>query len=102
MPWGAASIRKWITVINNVRTAVAVMLAAGALAAIVWTLATAAPSTSPPELPTLTAPAPNPYPIPPTPPGEYPGPDPYPPPGDPYPAPYPAYLPFVQDGESYP
>ena len=44
----------------------------------------AAPSTSSPELPTMTAPAPDIAP--------------YPPPGDPYPA----YLPFVQDGESYP
>ena len=55
--------------IEIIRTVVAVMLAAGALAAIVWTLATAAPTTDPPILATLTppgvptAPAPNPYPI---------------------------------------
>ena len=74
--------------IETIRTVIAVMLGAIALALIVWTLATAAPSVSPPELPTMTAP--------------YPGPEPYPPPGDPYPAPYPAYVPFVADGESYP
>ena len=75
-----------------IRTLIALMLAAAALAVIVWTMvgATGDATLSPPELPTMTAPAP------------YPGPDPYPPPGDPYPAPYPAYLPFVQDGESYP
>ena len=77
--------------IELIRTIVAVMLAAVALALVVWTMAIAAPSTSPPELPTLTAPSPL---------DSYPAP--YPPPGDPYPAPYPAYLPFVQDGESYP
>ena len=82
--------------IELIRTLVAVMLAGAALAVVVWTLVIAAPSTSPPELPTLTAPAPNPYPIPPTPPGEYPGPEPYPPPG------YPVWLPYLSDGESYP
>lgn len=76
--------------IELIRTLIALMLAAAALAIIVWTMVGATADTSPPELPTMTAPAP------------YPGPDPYPPPGDPYPAPYPAYLPFVQDGESYP
>lgn len=81
--------------IETIRTAVAVMLAAVALALVVWTLATAAPSTDPPILPTLTAPphdwqptpttqwiltaTPGPYPPPPPivyTPGPYPQPDP--------------------------
>lgn len=77
--------------IELIRTVIAVMLAAVALALVVFTLATAAPPNDQPVLPTLTAPSPL---------DSYPAP--YPPPGDPYPAPYPAYLPFVQDGESYP
>ena len=77
--------------IEVIRTMIAVMLAAVALALVVFTLATAAPSTHPQILPTLTAPSPL---------DSYPAP--YPPPVDSYPAPYPAYLPFVQDGESYP
>jgi len=72
-----------------------VTMTAALLAVMVWTL-TAAPDTSPPELPTMTAPPP------------YPGPvDPYPAPPTvaPYPAPYPApvYLPFqAAIGEAYP
>jgi hypothetical protein len=72
-----------------------VTMTAALLAVMVWTL-TAAPDTSPPELPTATAPSP------------YPGPvDPYPAPPTvaPYPAPYPApvYLPFqAAIGEAYP
>ena len=66
-------------------------MTAALLAVMVWTL-TAAPDTSPPELPTMTAPAPvDPYPAPPT--------------VAPYPAPYPApvYLPFqAAIGEAYP
>jgi hypothetical protein len=76
--------------IELVRTIIAAVLIVASCAIILATIATAAGNTSPPELPTLTAPPP------------YPGPDPYPPPGDPYPAPYPAYLPFQADGESYP
>ncbi len=70
-------------------------MTAALLAVMVWTL-TAAPDTSPPELPTMTAPPPysgtvDPYPAPPT--------------VAPYPAPYPApvYLPFqAAIGEAYP
>lgn len=71
-----------------------VMVAAILLANMVWVLTTAADDTHPPELPTLTAPAPNPYPEP------YPG----PPTPRPYPAPkgYPSYLPVQVDVESYP
>jgi len=93
--------------IELIRTVVAVMLAAGALAAIVWTLAIAAPSTSPPELPTLTAPAPGWQPTATT---QWiltatPGPYPPPPPIVNTPGPYPepgVFLPYVQDGEAYP
>ena len=75
-----------------------VTMTAALLAVMVWTL-TAAPDTSPPELPTMTAPAPV---------DPYPGPvDPYPAPPTvaPYPAQYPApvYLPFqAAIGEAYP
>lgn len=87
--------------IERIRYAIATVLAAVALATIVWTLATAAPDTSPPELPTATIPAPDltpgatvePYPGPPTP-SAYPG---------PYPAPVDHdFLPFQADGQSYP
>ena len=76
--------------IEIARTIAAIILAAAAAAIIAWTLlgAAADPQFSPPELATLTPPAPYP--------------DPYPPPVESYPAPYPAYLPYVQDGESYP
>ena len=72
-----------------------VTMTAALLAVMVWTL-TAAPDTSPPELPTMTAPAP------------YPGPvDPYPAPPtvapSPAPSPAPVYLPFqAAIGEAYP
>ena len=72
-----------------------VTMTAALLAVIVWTL-TAAPDTSPPELPTMTAPPPSsgpadPYPAPPT--------------VAPYPAPYPppVYPPFQAPiGPAYP
>lgn len=79
--------------------AIAIVAAAVITALLVWTLATAAGSTSPPDLPTQTAPAPATE--------AYPGPDPYPGPypgPEPYPAPYPApvYLPVVEGGDAYP
>jgi len=83
-----------------------VTMTAALLAGLVWSIM-AAPDTSPPELPTLTAPAPEWEPT-----GEpvapYPGPiDPYPAPPtvEAYPAPYPSpvYLPFAAgEGEAYP
>lgn len=88
--------------IELIRTVIAVMLAAVALALVVFTLATAAPPIDQPVLPTLTAPAPN------TTPGAtanpYPPPYPGPPTPNPYPAPpgYPAFLPVQVDVESYP
>ena len=94
---------------ETIRSIAVTAIAAALLAFVVWTLAAADGRTSPPELPTATAPmvegTPDtstpiaPYP---PPPGD-PYPPPYPPPGDGYPAPYPApvYLPFTA-GESYP
>jgi len=83
---------------ETIRSIAVTAIAAALLAFVVWTLAAADMHTSPPELPTATAPV-----------APYPGPvDPYPPPpgADPYPAPYPApvYLPFSigGNGEPYP
>lgn len=82
-----------------IRNVAAVVLLAALLAFLVWSAVGAAdaPTLSPPEWPTATAPAPGataaPLPTPPV--GGYPGPDPYP---APYPAPG-AYLPLV---EAYP
>lgn len=71
--------------LDRIHYAIAVVLFAIAVAVIVLN-ATAAPSTSPPELATQTVPAIDPYPPP------YPG---------PLPSGYPAYLPF-QAGQPYP
>lgn len=89
--------------IEAIRNVIITAIAAALLAFVVWTLAAADGRTSPPELPTSTAPAPWGTPSTPI--------APYPPPGDPYPAPYPPppsdpypaqiYLPFTA-GENYP
>ena len=89
--------------IDLIRTIVAALLLVAAVAVILATVATAAGDTHPPELPTLTAPAPGwvptatvgPYPTI----SPYPGPWPTTPPRRPG---YPSFLPVQVDGEAYP
>lgn len=90
--------------IELIWTIIAALLLVATVAIILATVATAAGDTHPPELPTLTAPAPGAIPT--ATPGGYPGPEPYPgpPTPKPYPAPpgYPSYLPVQVDVEAYP
>ena len=88
--------------IDLIRTIVAALLLVAAVAVILATVATAAGDTHPPELPTLTAPAPgtprptvDPYPTI----SPYPGPWPTTPPRRPG---YPSFLPVQVDVEAYP
>ena len=80
---------------KRLQTALLILAAVASMALIIWTVADAAPSTSPPEIPTMTAPAPDIDSYPPPVVAPYPA---------PYPAAYPAFVPFLADGngESYP